>query len=332
MYQSHVQSNEDGRRFVLRTSCKKRSVILSIFRSNSVQAWPLWWSYTNTYTGAPSEFLQWEEVNKMNKAAGTLPTAQCIHNRFMSHFIWILILFYVPLNTGNTLKHAINLVLSSWILIYRSCFWRLNIHLHSCKLLQSMEQEDFPRISNREAHTTWGSVIHADEVQVAPFQPAPPETSSALPKLLHSICVTLEEELKGPEFWSIAGFSALLAVSDHSPIDFAMLTAEWAGGNYAHIFVIHAPIFGDSHKDNRLWNKELKTRHTFPVTSSAMGVVNASRTVEQKAPGWDVKTPAGFTSAPLAGPWKSPEREIHKEQEHVHQIEWPEKSCITNIT
>lgn len=96
MYQSHVQSNEDGQRFVLRTWCKKIPVILSIFRSNSVQAWPLWWSYTNTYIGAPSEFLQWEEVNTTNKAAETLPTAQCIHNGFMSHFIWILVLFYVP--------------------------------------------------------------------------------------------------------------------------------------------------------------------------------------------------------------------------------------------
>lgn len=116
---------------MLRTLCKKIPVILCIFRSNSVQAWPLWQSYTNTYIGALSEFLQWEDVNTTNKAEGTLPTAQCIHNGFMSPFIWILILFYVPLNTGNTLKHAINLVLSRWKLVYRSCFWRLNIHLYS---------------------------------------------------------------------------------------------------------------------------------------------------------------------------------------------------------
>lgn len=158
-----------------------------------------------------------------------------------------------------------------------------------------------------------------------PSQPALLETSSALPKLLHFICASLEEEIKGPESWSIAGFSALLAISYCSPLDFAVLTAESAEENYAH-------IFGDSHKHTRLWNKELKTGHAFPVTSSAMGGVNASRTAEQTAPGWDVKTPSGFTSAPLAGPWKSPGTEIHKEQEHVHQIEGLDKSCSTNIT
>lgn len=111
-------------------------------------------------------------------------------------------------------------------------------------------------------------------------------------------------------------------------MDLAVLRAESAGQNYVH-------IFGDSHKHTRnkkLWNKELKTEHAFPVTSSAMGVVNASRTVEQTAVGWDIKTPAGFTSAPLAGPWKSSETAIHKEQQHIHQIEASDKSCIKNIT
>lgn len=155
MYQSHAQSNEDGQRFVLRTLCKKIPVILSIFRSNSVQAWPLRWSYTNTYIGAPAEFLQWEEINTKHKTAETFPAAQCTHNGFMSDFIWILILFYVPLNTSNTLKHIINLVLSTWKLIYRSCFWTLNIHLYS--FMQITEVHGARRFSKNQQQ---GSTDH----------------------------------------------------------------------------------------------------------------------------------------------------------------------------
>lgn len=216
-----MQPNEDAHRFVLRTLCKKIPVILSIFRSNSVQAWPLWWNYTNTYIGAPSDFLQWEEVNTTNKVAWTLPTAQCIHNDFMSYFICILILFYVPLNSGNTLKHAINLLLSSWKFTYRSCFWALNSHLHSCKLLKSMEEEYFPRISKgkHRPHEEVKSMLMrcrwpAYGFIKPPSQPAPLENSSALPKLLLSNCASLEE-IKGPESWPIAGFSALLSLITH---------------------------------------------------------------------------------------------------------------------
>lgn len=38
-------------------------------------------------------------------------TAQCIYNGFMSHFVWILILFYISLNVGISLKRTVNLVL-----------------------------------------------------------------------------------------------------------------------------------------------------------------------------------------------------------------------------
>lgn len=53
----------------------------------------------------------------------------------------------------------------------------------------------------------------------SPFQPAPLETSSALPKSLHSICASLEEEIKCPETWSVAGLVVLyyLLSLSHEP-------------------------------------------------------------------------------------------------------------------
>lgn len=138
-------------------------------------------------------------------------TAQCIHNGFMSCFIWVLMLFYIPLNVGITLKHTVNLVILSCKLILFPIIWILRIHLYSLMQITeahgprgfSKDQQQGRTDYVRKWNPCWWLPAYGFIRQ--PSLPAWLESNSVLPKLSRSICASHEEEVKGPESWLMYG-------------------------------------------------------------------------------------------------------------------------------